>query len=183
MRAQVYTTHARMRHVTGEPIRSRHTVVPYWLTLVRHARHISVHAPQRADQAGHPPCTCAPACHVIRQGLPATWSLQPLCVTTHVVKNTKRLATLRACEVQSASSKRHIAPIAHATRVRVLCTFRKYTSVCFHETKCSHLNTFLSFISSYVGQCATFPLFRHSICGTMCHFLIISAFNVSNTKL
>ncbi|MFS8021742.1 hypothetical protein Hanom_Chr16g01430981 [Helianthus anomalus] len=46
----------------------------------------------------------------------------------------------------------HIAPIAHATsmRVRVLRTLREYTSVCFHETlrmQCSHLNISLCFIS------------------------------------
>ncbi|MFS7987636.1 hypothetical protein Hanom_Chr11g01025241 [Helianthus anomalus] len=41
--------HACVRHVTREPIRARHTVAPYWLTLVRRARHISLCASAQAS--------------------------------------------------------------------------------------------------------------------------------------
>ncbi|MFS8004857.1 hypothetical protein Hanom_Chr13g01230681 [Helianthus anomalus] len=34
-----------VRHVTCEPIRARHTVASYWLTLVRRARHSRTQAP------------------------------------------------------------------------------------------------------------------------------------------
>ncbi|MFS7918994.1 hypothetical protein Hanom_Chr03g00207711 [Helianthus anomalus] len=68
---------------------------------------------------------------------------------------------MRACEVQSAPSKRHIAPhrprharererVRVRVRVRVLRTLREDTSVCFHETirmESSTLNTHLSSIS------------------------------------
>ncbi|MFS7916485.1 hypothetical protein Hanom_Chr02g00177651 [Helianthus anomalus] len=64
---------------------------------------------------------------------------------------------MRACEVQSAPSKRHIAPHRprHArarvrVRVKVLRILREDISECFHETmrmKRSYLNTPLSFIS------------------------------------
>ncbi|MFS7941357.1 hypothetical protein Hanom_Chr05g00475271 [Helianthus anomalus] len=42
--ATVTQVYARIRHVTCEPIRARHTVVSFWLTPVRHARH-NTHAP------------------------------------------------------------------------------------------------------------------------------------------
>ncbi|MFS7985462.1 hypothetical protein Hanom_Chr11g00998651 [Helianthus anomalus] len=45
MCATLAQSHARLRHITCEPIRTRHTVAPYWLTLVRRARHFSAQAP------------------------------------------------------------------------------------------------------------------------------------------
>ncbi|KAF5815317.1 hypothetical protein HanXRQr2_Chr03g0121731 [Helianthus annuus] len=57
---------------------------------------------------------------------------------------------MRACEVQSAPSKRHIAPHRPRHARAVLRTLREDTSVCFHETirmESSTLNTHLSSIS------------------------------------
>ena len=153
--------HALVRHVTCEPIRARHTVASYWLTLVRRARHSRTHAPCAQPRAS---CTrarmrmTATSC----AASPTTWSLQPLCSTTRTqLKIQRRLSNgSRRCEVQSAPSKRHIAPhrprhararerVRVRVRVRVLRTLREDTSVCFHETirmESSTLNTHLSSI-------------------------------------
>ncbi|KAJ0958308.1 hypothetical protein HanPSC8_Chr01g0037481 [Helianthus annuus] len=70
-----------VRHVTCESIRARHTVAPYWLTLVRRTRHSRTHAPCSQPRAS---CTrarmrmTATSC----AASPTTWSLQPLCFTT-----------------------------------------------------------------------------------------------------
>ncbi|MFS7902847.1 hypothetical protein Hanom_Chr01g00016141 [Helianthus anomalus] len=79
---------------------------------------------------------------------------------------------MRACEVQSAPLKRHIAPHrprARArvrVRVRVLRTLRESTSECFHETmrmKRSYLNTPLSSISHPLWDKVPLShLFQHS---------------------
>ncbi|MFS7949394.1 hypothetical protein Hanom_Chr06g00571051 [Helianthus anomalus] len=56
------------------------------------------------------------------------------------------------CTHACTPSKRHIVPITHArvqVWVRVLCTIREYTSVCFHITikkECPYINTTVSFI-------------------------------------
>ncbi|MFS7946015.1 hypothetical protein Hanom_Chr06g00531031 [Helianthus anomalus] len=75
-------------------------------------------------------------------------------------------------KIQRRLSKRHIAPISHAMRVRVRVpyTLREYTSVCFHVTirkECSYLNTSLIFISSplwdnvSLSKFFSFQCFKH----------------------
>ncbi|MFS8027002.1 hypothetical protein Hanom_Chr16g01493311 [Helianthus anomalus] len=117
-------THARVCHVTSEPIRSRHTVAPYWLALVRR-----VHTPARRPTWSYSMTWCARLLHLVLAA--------PVFHHTCAVKNTK------------AALKRHIAPNGHATRT-CASTLHEYTSMCVHVTirkECSHLNTPLSFIS------------------------------------
>ena len=114
--------HARVRHVTCEPLRARHTVAPYWLTLVRHARHSRTHAPCSQPRAS---CTrarmrmTATSC----AASPTTWSLQPLCSTTRTrSKIQRRLSSgSRRCERAKCKVRHQSATlrlIAHATRAR-----------------------------------------------------------------
>ncbi|MFS8009520.1 hypothetical protein Hanom_Chr14g01285731 [Helianthus anomalus] len=72
--ATLVQVHARVRHVTCEPLRARHTVALYWLTLVRRARTTGPmhHAQPRAD------------CHVTRVE-PARY----LVLAAPMVKNTR----------------------------------------------------------------------------------------------
>ncbi|MFS7916734.1 hypothetical protein Hanom_Chr03g00180801 [Helianthus anomalus] len=147
------SVHARVRHVTCEPIRARHTVAPYWLTLVRRARHRRTHAPCVQPRAS---CTRARMTATSCAASPTTWSLQPLCSTTRArSKIQRRLSSGDAkCKVRHQSATLRL--IAHAARarvrvrVRVLRTLREDTSECFHETirmESSTLNTHLSSIS------------------------------------
>ncbi|KAJ0914054.1 hypothetical protein HanPSC8_Chr06g0234271 [Helianthus annuus] len=99
-----------------ESIHARHTVAPYWLTLVRRARHSRTHAPCAQPRAS---CTrarmrmTATSC----AASPTTWSLQPLCFTTRArSKIQRRLSAMRACEVRHQSATLRL--IAHATRAR-----------------------------------------------------------------
>ncbi|KAF5793916.1 hypothetical protein HanXRQr2_Chr08g0322271 [Helianthus annuus] len=145
-----------VRHVTCESIRARHTVAPYWLTLVRRTRHSRTHAPCSQPRAS---CTrarmrmTATSC----AASPTTWSLQPLCFTTRArSKIQRRLSSRRSakCAIKAphcASSRaRARERVRVRVRVRVLRTLREDTSVCFHETirmESSTLNTHLSSIS------------------------------------
>ncbi|MFS7897668.1 hypothetical protein Hanom_Chr00s010527g01746091 [Helianthus anomalus] len=108
--------HTRVRHVTCEPIRARHTVAPYWLTRVRRARHSRTHAPFAQPHVSH-----AHDCHFMRR---ITYHLVLATLVLHharAVKNTKaalkRLAAMRACEVRHQSATLRL--IAHATRASV----------------------------------------------------------------
>ncbi|MFS7943430.1 hypothetical protein Hanom_Chr06g00500211 [Helianthus anomalus] len=139
MRAQVLHTHACVRHFgsltcarapgTSEPIRARHTSAPYWLTLVRRARHISAHAPCAQT---HLSLLQARACHAPMRAparLPATSpskvNLPPgpcsTCASPSARGQNKggSQAARGVASVRSAPSKRHIAPIVHVTRARV----------------------------------------------------------------
>ncbi|KAF5767507.1 hypothetical protein HanXRQr2_Chr14g0625081 [Helianthus annuus] len=111
-----------VRHVTCESIRARHTVAPYWLTLVRRTRHSRTHAP-----CSQPRASCirarmrmtATSC----AALPTTWSLQPLCFTTRArSKIQRRLSSgSRRCERAKCKVRHQSATlrlIAHATRAR-----------------------------------------------------------------
>ncbi|MFS7915464.1 hypothetical protein Hanom_Chr02g00165631 [Helianthus anomalus] len=78
---------ARVCHVTCEPLRARHTVAPFWLTVVRRARHIRPmhHARNRALM-----CTCSRAvahdCHVMRNSARTHQGHAPAShVTNHLV--------------------------------------------------------------------------------------------------
>ncbi|MFS7940839.1 hypothetical protein Hanom_Chr05g00469021 [Helianthus anomalus] len=101
--------HACVRHVTCKPLRARHTVAPFWLTLVRRARHLSAHAP------------CASARGPIRvtrlhATSPTTWSLQPLCSTTRTrSKIQRRLAAMRTakCAIKAPHCASSPTPRAH----------------------------------------------------------------------
>ncbi|MFS7974368.1 hypothetical protein Hanom_Chr09g00867871 [Helianthus anomalus] len=152
-RAASWLKSVRRCGVTCESIRARHTVAPYWLTLVRRARHSRTHAP-----CAQPRASCAHDCHVMRH---ITYHLVLATLVLHharVVKNTKAaLKRLIAHALQPLCSAT-LRLIAHATRarervrvrVRVLRTLREDSSVCFHETmrmKSSTLNTHLSSIS------------------------------------
>ncbi|KAF5774669.1 hypothetical protein HanRHA438_Chr13g0613831 [Helianthus annuus] len=116
-----------------ESIRARHTVTPYWLTLVRRTRHSKTHAPCSEPRAS---CTrarmrmTATSC----TASPTTWSLQPLCFTTRArSKIQRRLSSgSRRCERAKCKVRHQSATlrlIAHATRARA--------SVCECELGCS----------------------------------------------
>ncbi|KAJ0453681.1 hypothetical protein HanIR_Chr15g0731931 [Helianthus annuus] len=157
--AQVY---ARVRHITCEPIRARHTVAPYWLTLVRRARHSRTHAPCARLRAM---CTRACMCMTATScaASPTTWSLQPLCSTTRTrLKIQRRLSSgSRRCERAKCAIK---APSLGECE---LGSLRENTSVCFHETirmKSFTLNTHLSSISPPMWDKVLLSLlFQHSM--------------------
>ncbi|KAJ0800564.1 hypothetical protein HanPI659440_Chr03g0104531 [Helianthus annuus] len=96
----------------------------------------------------------APACHVTKHLVLA--SLTPPRARGQKYKGGSQAARGDASEMQSAPSKRHIAPHrARHARARVcelgcFAPFASTLSECFHETirmESSHLNTPLSFIS------------------------------------
>ncbi|KAJ0546015.1 hypothetical protein HanIR_Chr08g0356181 [Helianthus annuus] len=157
--------HARVRHATCEPIRARHTVVPYWLTLVRCACHIRAHAPC-AQPRGFMPRVLARGLprHALRTHTP----LQPLgpcspCDPPRVCGQKYKGGSQAARgDAKCAIKAPHCAssPTPHARMgVRVRAHFPGTLSVCFHETirmESSHLNTHL--VSSLL------------LCGTRCNF-------------
>ncbi|MFS7975592.1 hypothetical protein Hanom_Chr10g00882351 [Helianthus anomalus] len=116
MRLHVCNTRAHVRHVTIEPIRSHHTIVRYWLTLVRRTRHISVHAPVRADQCGLDPCTgalasqvmrhCAHPCACLPCRQPGPYSLCPYSLSSD--------SRCSKCKVRHQSDTLCLSPTPHA---------------------------------------------------------------------
>ncbi|KAJ0846255.1 hypothetical protein HanRHA438_Chr15g0722791 [Helianthus annuus] len=120
-----------VRHVTCESIRARHTVAPYWLTLVPRTRHSRTHAPCAQPRAS---CTRARMTATSCAASPTTWSLQPLCFTTRArSKIQRRLSSgSRRCERAKCKVRHQSATlrlIAHATRASVC--------VCECELGCS----------------------------------------------
>uniref|UniRef100_A0A251TJ75 Uncharacterized protein n=1 Tax=Helianthus annuus TaxID=4232 RepID=A0A251TJ75_HELAN len=151
---QLKSVHAACATSPCESIRARHTVAPYWLTLVRRTRHSRTHAPCSEPRAS---CTRARMTATSCTASPTTWSLQPLCFTTRArSKIQRRLSSgSRRCERAKCKVRHQSATlrlIAHATRararasasvrvrvrVRVLRTLREDTTCeCECELGCS----------------------------------------------
>ncbi|KAJ0709161.1 hypothetical protein HanLR1_Chr09g0337211 [Helianthus annuus] len=114
------SVHAACATSPCESIRARHTVAPYWLTLVRRTRHSRTHAPCSEPRAS---CTRARMTATSCTASPTTWSLQPLCFTTRArSKIQRRLSSgSRRCERAKCKVRHQSATlrlIAHATRAR-----------------------------------------------------------------
>ncbi|KAF5823199.1 hypothetical protein HanXRQr2_Chr01g0035761 [Helianthus annuus] len=117
---QLKSVHAACATSPCESIRARHTVAPYWLTLVRRTRHSRTHAPCSEPRAS---CTRARMTATSCTASPTTWSLQPLCFTTRArSKIQRRLSSgSRRCERAKCKVRHQSATlrlIAHATRAR-----------------------------------------------------------------
>ncbi|KAJ0470471.1 hypothetical protein HanIR_Chr14g0719161 [Helianthus annuus] len=132
---QLKSVHAACATSPCESIRARHTVAPYWLTLVRRTRHSRTHAPCSEPRAS---CTRARMTAASCTASPTTWSLQPLCFTTRArSKIQRRLSSgSRRCERAKCKVRHQSATlrlIAHATRARA----RASVCECECELGCS----------------------------------------------